>query len=267
MSYEPTTHLKQVGLKELGFDPGPLDGIHGKRTQNAYNAFLKHRRGLQTEKPLLSPHAGGLTISQQSLDSIIYYETGGHSYYTNRLESPTWPGASSGATIGIGYDLGYNTPSGIARDWAGILTDAEISACQSVAGIKGRSAKASAKSISFVHVTFEEASQVFTDSTLPRFAELTRKAFPGVEKLRANAQGALLSLVFNRGSSMSGSRRREMREVRAHVATQDYEAIAASIRSMKRLWGRNLSGLHKRRDAEAKLVLSKTPSTTIEIRS
>jgi GH24 family phage-related lysozyme (muramidase) len=77
--------------------------------------------------------------------------------------------------------------------------------------------------------------------------------------LHPDAQGALVSLVFNRGAAMQGDRRREMREVRDAVASttlpteEKLRSIAASILSMKRLWPDTL-GLRRRRDAEAKLV-------------
>jgi GH24 family phage-related lysozyme (muramidase) len=92
---------------------------------------------------------------------------------------------------------------------------------------------------------------------------LTGRAFPGVTKLPPDAQGALVSLVFNRGTSMQGHRRREMREIRDAIARTDFkmskllEAIATSIESMIRLWiGKGLDGLIRRRKAEAALVRS-----------
>ena len=72
-----------------------------------------------------------------------------------------------------------------------------------------------------------------------------------------DAQGALVSLVFNRGPGMDGDRRREMRAVRDAVARKDLREIAGQIRAMKRLWeGQGLDGLLRRRDAEADLVES-----------
>jgi hypothetical protein len=54
---------------------------------------------------------------------------------------------------------------------------------------------------------------------------------------------------------MSGDRRREMRAIKGHVADEDLDAIADEIVAMKRLWNpAELPGLHRRRDAEAKLV-------------
>lgn len=38
---DPDVYLEQVALKHLGFDPGVLDGIRGKNTNNAKSAWLK----------------------------------------------------------------------------------------------------------------------------------------------------------------------------------------------------------------------------------
>lgn len=92
----------------------------------------------------------------------------------------------------------------------------------------------------------------------------TQEAFPGMERLPAGAQAALISLVFNRGPGMKGERRREMRSIRWLVAEYNEESRAGVLRematqfqSMKRLWeGKGLPGMVQRREAEAALILS-----------
>jgi GH24 family phage-related lysozyme (muramidase) len=104
-------------------------------------------------------------------------------------------------------------------------------------------------------VPLEAAQRVFWSVTLPEFGALTRKTYPGAEKLPPDAQAALVSLVYNRGSSLSGARRAEMANIRRHVARGDLEAIAKELEAMKRLWvGKGLDGLLTRRDREARLV-------------
>jgi hypothetical protein len=53
--------------------------------------------------------------------------------------------------------------------------------------------------------------------------------------LLADRQGGLVSLVFNRGTSMEGHRRREMRAIRDLVPKKDVKEIADQIRQMKRI--------------------------------
>ncbi len=92
----------------------------------------------------------------------------------------------------------------------------------------------------------------------------TIEAFPGMERLPAGAQAALISLVFNRGPGMKGRRRAEMRAIRELVAgyqeenrAETLQEVAQQLKDMKRLWlGKGLPGLLKRRDAEAEMVLS-----------
>ena len=106
-----------------------------------------------------------------------------------------------------------------------------------------------------IKIPLEAAREVFFRHTLPRYAEQTRKAYPGVEKLPYDAQAALLSLIYNRGPGKRGSRRREMKAIEALVVKRTLREIAEQIRSMKRLWAdQGLAGLLKRRDAEAAMV-------------
>jgi len=110
-----------------------------------------------------------------------------------------------------------------------------------------------------------DAEEVFRTRSIPLQYFRTAQAFPGVELLTLDAQGALVSLVFNRGTSMvdkpGEDKRKEMRAIRDAVPTQDLREIAAQLRSMKRLWeGMNLQGLIDRREAEAVLVESCIPT-------
>ncbi len=124
-----------------------------------------------------------------------------------------------------------------------------------MAGLKGKDAKRVLWRLRRVSIPFESARQVFYQSSLPRFAEDTRRVYPGVERLPADAQAMLLSLVYNRGTAISGSRRREMKAIKNLVRRKNLDRIADEIRRMKRLWDPNvLPGLHTRRDIEADLV-------------
>lgn len=195
------------------------------------------------------------TLSSKALDLIIQYETGGRSYYEKFLKHPTWPQGASGVTIGVGYDLGYNTLDAVRLDWAQYLSDHDLKRILAVVGVKGEDAKLKASSVQDITIPWEVAVEVFEKTTIPKFIQHTLKAFPESENLKPDAFGALVSLVFNRGPSMRGSRRAEMRRIRALVPSKDYKGIADQIRRMKSLWSnKGLNGLLKRREAEAKLV-------------
>lgn len=195
-------------------------------------------------------------ISQDSIDLIVNAETGGKSYYDKKLIHPTWPGAYSGTTVGVGYDAGQTGKSLILSDWY-TLRDDWRNDLADTSGITGQKAKSVAQSLGYISIDWSMAMQVFQDATLPQYWSLTKNTFPGVQNLCPNASGALCSIVYNRGSSMVGSSREEMRKIRDLVPLKDYQGIAQQIISMKRLWeGKGLDGLLKRRDAEAALVLT-----------
>jgi len=174
------------------------------------------------------------------------------------LDQPAkWPGGGSGITLGIGYDLGYVTVEQFEQDWGEIFSADQVERLKTVVGLNGGAAKMRAPQFGDIKVTRAQAEEVFKKRTLPLHSARTEQAFPGVDQLPPDAQGALVSLVFNRGPGMDGERRREMRAVRDAVANKDLREIARQIRMMKRIWeGQGLDGLLRRRDAEADLIES-----------
>jgi GH24 family phage-related lysozyme (muramidase) len=194
-------------------------------------------------------------LSDKARDLIFHFE---------ELDQPwSWPGGDSGITIGIGYDLGFATADEFRSDWSDCLATGDCDALAEVIGHKGQDAKARAAALKAILIKRADAERVFIQRSIPKAQRDTAAAFPGVEKLPADAQGALVSLVYNRGGGMgvqgqsSWDARREMRAIRDAVARGDLREIAAQLRSMKRLWeGKGLGGLVKRRDAEADLVAS-----------
>jgi hypothetical protein len=194
-------------------------------------------------------------ISDTAFDLIVKYEVSSKAYYDRYLSKPTWPGLSSGVTIGVGYDLGYNTPPQFHKDWAALLPSLTMKRLAATLGLKGVRASSLVKSLSDIRIPWDSAIEVFRRSTLPRFIDLTLKTYPGAEKLHPDVLGALVSVVFNRGASTVGSRRKEMAMLKEAVKVGDVAQIEMLIRQMKRLWvGTKFRGLVRRRDAEADLV-------------
>lgn len=197
-----------------------------------------------------------LTLSAGGVNFIQKHETGGQAYYRKRLTGIVYPGGASGCTWGVGFDGGYNTRKQITDAWGGVATRSELNALLACQGAKRGRAKALARRYrNAVHFTWEEAQTVFVKTTLPRFTRLTKKTFK-LEKdtLHAHSNSALVSLVFNRGSSMSGYRRRHMVSIRNDLASKRYAIIPKHFRDMKVIWkGKGLDGLLGRRDDEANL--------------
>ena len=196
-------------------------------------------------------------LSPKAMKLILDCEVGGgKSHYDKQLARPTWPGGESGVTIGIGYDLGYTPRARVNADWH-MLDQTTLDRLGAAIGVKGRRASVRAKEVRDITIPWETAFEVFQRATVPFWIAQTRSVFPGIDALPWDAAGALVSLVFNRGPSMVGERRAEMRAIRDAVVAHDLPAIAKQLRHMKRLWmGKGLDGLLARREAEAKLVES-----------
>jgi hypothetical protein len=192
-------------------------------------------------------------ISPAGLKLLLDFEVGGgRAYYEKFLSRPSWPGGESGVTIGVGYDLGYTPRERFLGDWHALEDDVRDRLGATI-GCKGLRARERCKEVADIRIPWGTALEVFERSTLPFWIAQTKRAFPGSQDLDWDVFSALVSLVFNRGPSMDGDRRREMRAIRDAVVSHDIPQIAKQLRSMKRLWP-NVAGLRRRRDAEASLV-------------
>jgi hypothetical protein len=195
-------------------------------------------------------------ISQQGHALIVEYETGGMAWY-NRNPHPEAPDARySGITEGIGYDNSTVDHGVIRVDWQK-LGDKNARRLADTHPYKGKSAQAHLNDVADILVPWMAALDVFDKVDCARTYSQCRRAFAGFDELRPNAQAALVSLVFNRGNSMTGPNRSEMRDIRDYgVPNQDYARIASDFRKMTRVWkGTEIyNGMRSRRYAEAKLV-------------
>ena len=182
-------------------------------------------------------------------------EVGGQRFYDTQCARPTWPGGASGVTIGVGYDLGYQ--GAFDADWSDLLTSAQMSALRPWLGMKGNAAAAAPTQLTGITIPWHAAWTAFIRRTLPQEVSATRRAFTRCEEMPRLCFGVLVSLVYNRGTSMVDTpgfpdSRREMREIRDGVASGRINDIPAAFRSMKRLWPEG-NGLRDRREREAKL--------------
>jgi hypothetical protein len=259
----PKTLGMDIGDK---FDDGWREMSYSDRTKIIIVAFLViffatvHSKGADVQAVTKGV---AVPVSYEARDLIIQYEVGGgRSYYDAHLARPTvpaWQTTQSGVTVGIGVDVGQMTREQVARAFSGILSDEAVRALQSACGMKGRDAYYNAlpKVRNTVLVPWDKAVKVFETDTLPRFTKQTKDAFAlSFDRLHPHSSGALLSIVFNRGPSMNGSSRLEMRLIRDDIATGNDQRVPGHIKDMKRLWSYStLKGLHLRRDSEAALFL------------
>jgi len=197
--------------------------------------------------------------SKKTLDLILEYEVGGgKSYYDKFLAKPTWPGGASGFTLGIGVDCAYYTTQELEKLFY-FLPKNQLEIVKNASGKKGLQGKEYTQKYKNIGitVTWEQAISMFNELTWSKFSRLAEKTFPELDNLCDDAYGAIVSLVFNRGSSLVGDSRIEMRKIKNLIPQKNYKEIAKQKRNMKRLWvGKNLDGLLSRREDEAKLVES-----------
>lgn len=198
-----------------------------------------------------------MIVSLRSIDFIIQEEISSKDQYNRLYNHPVWPQGDSGITIGIGYDLGYHSSKQILEDW-NMLAVNDLSLLLTAAGKTGAMAQSLLKgntALRAVSIPYETAVKVFLEKSLPRFARLALKIYPGLDKLAPDAVGAIVSMVYNRGTSLEGERRKEMKAIVPLVANKDYSGIAAQIEASMRLWiASAIPGVATRREKEAALV-------------
>lgn len=200
-------------------------------------------------------HAAEPVVTPAGVDLIAKFEVGSKAAYNRLYSHPICPAClstASGVTIGVGYDLRHNDPQQIMLDWR---HHPQRFYLPQASGIGGSRAVALAKSMRNVTTSWELALEVLQESTLPRYAEIARRAFgPGFDRASAPVRDALISVVYNRGGSTVGPARREFREIRDRCLPNDQPSCTAGeIRAMVRLW-RNTpieAGMTRRRYAEA----------------
>jgi hypothetical protein len=191
-------------------------------------------------------------LSTKGIQAIIKWETGGESYYD---KNPEWPGEQSGVTIGVGWDLGHTSATETSRAWAPHLNAATLALLVSVSGRKGEAAKEALPHVRHLVIPWMSALAVFENVTIPVWYMKTLRIYPQVVDMPGDCAAALVSLCFNRGTSLSGDRRREMSNIQALLRTGNLKEIPKQFREMKRLWPKT-EGLRRRRDEEADLFES-----------
>lgn len=163
----------------------------------------------------------------------------------------------SGVSWAYGYDAHQNSKATILDDWAPLpgSQPARLAATQP---FYGKSAVQPTRDVHDIVIPHVVGDDVFIRVDMARVFDQCRRAMPGFDDIRPNAQSALVSLVFNRGPGMSGANRLEMRAIRDFIPSRDYEAIALNLRKMVRVWvGTEIeAGMRRRRFAEAQLVMT-----------
>lgn len=216
-------------------------------------AVVAVRDAVQSVVPVAPPPAVPARCAALATDIIVRWEVSSPATYTRRYQGVIWPGGASGPTWGIGYDGGHQSRQVILDDWAAHAAAPRLA---TTAGVIGTAARDRLPEWSGIRTPYALAAEVFTAASLPTYYHAARRALgEGFEDLPPAACAALVSVGYNRGWSMVGGSRAEMRELRDRcVPRGDAACIAEQILAMRRLWPR-VPGLQSRRADEARLAV------------
>lgn len=197
-------------------------------------------------------------LSAEGIAEIVDFEVGGREYYNKCLSSPSWPRTiASGVTIGCGYDLGHVAKDEFLCDWEDYLDSFDLMRLHKAIGYKGHIARELVTNLSDITIGYETAMRQFADKTLPKWIKKCEDFWPMWGKLLPMQRTALLSLAFNRGTSLVGPRRVGMQQIVDCLNAGRLGPIPNIIRKMAQL--HELKGLQKRRFKEA--ILFENAST------
>ncbi|UAN34362.1 pesticin C-terminus-like muramidase [Enterobacter sp. JBIWA005] len=193
---------------------------------------------------------GVYRISKKSADLILKAEGYQKSPYVPKGSS------ASGVTIGYGYDLGQQTISKMKLMLSDYFTTSQIARLEKAIGLTGNDALAIIPSLSDITISKEDAVSLAMKMK-SKYAQIVVDTYPEVLTTHPHCQGAMLSLVINRGTSFNKPNvesRVEMKNIHDDFVSGNLSDIPNQFRSMKRLWvGKGLDGLIVRREDEAKL--------------
>lgn len=203
-------------------------------------------------EPRIIPPPAVPLLDEDCVDLLVRLEVGSVRLYRQRYYMPIHPSAESGVTIGLGYDLRYVTEQMLRTDWQ---RHAQIERLVGSVGLYGKAADQAVAQLSDVTTPFELAKAVFIHSTAPQYFEISRRQFgAGFDALDRDYQCGLFLITYNRGGSMTGLRRAELRAIRDECVPSANKPCAASEnRKSKRLWrGTPIQGgMDYRREAES----------------
>lgn len=177
--------------------------------------------------------------SQRAILLIVTEEDGDQQYYLKTEAHFSWPGGSSGPTVGVGYDCGYETPESIRTDWAGYIDAARIELVVKAAGRHGDAGYQFVEDHKReITITWAESLAQFQGHELQKWEAIVISHLPNTDKLSGDCFGALTSLTYNRGPSfdLPGSRFIEMRNIKTHMASERFDLIPNEFLAMRRLW-------------------------------
>lgn len=204
----------------------------------------------QIEVIRFSTSKGEYTISKQLWDFIL--STEGYE------AQPYVPSGASGVTLGYGYDLGQQRKDKMYQELSPYYTNDQLKRLEEAIGKRGDAARKIVGKFSDITITREKAQRLAI-LVKRRYAEDTVSIYPEILNYHPHCQGAILSLVYNRGNLLidkpNHKPRGDMRDIQSALRQNRGNDIPKYLRAMKRLWSpdpkKEERGLIIRREKEA----------------
>ena len=201
----------------------------------------------QIEVIRFSTSKGEYVISKQLWDFILSAE--------GYEAQPYVPTGSSGVTLGYGYDLGQQKKDKMYQELSSYYTNDQLKRLEEAIGKRGNAARKIVGKFSDITITREKAKRLAI-LVKRRYAEDTVSIYPEILNYHPHCQGAILSLVYNRGNQLidkpDHKPRGDMRDIQSALKQNRGNDIPKYLRAMKRLWSpKKERGLIIRREGEA----------------
>lgn len=169
---------------------------------------------------------------------------------------PYVPAGSSGVTVGYGYDLGQQSSAQVMLDLNGLYNEHDLARLLAVVGMQGDAARGALGTVSNIQIS-KESALALAVTMKKRYAKDVVSIYPGALGLHPFCQGALLSLVINRGTSLVDRpgqvSRIEMRQIQEDFSSQDIDKIPSRLEEMQKYWVSSENrgvGIRRRQEAD-----------------
>lgn len=238
----------EVAYKQGINADGKIWHFHPMEITNIFSSSCPEKCRRETYE--METTVGTFVVSKKLFEFILEIESYSEIPYA-------LPDDTSGITIAYGYDLGQQTAATVDEELAGLYTANEIETLKTALGKKGAAARSHLAQVSHIAINKENALKLAVIMK-KRYAQQVVDIYPASINLHPDCQGALLSLVINRGKSLAhrdpeNTSRLEMKQIHDDFEANNIHLIPSRFRGMKRLWGNNPAqrGVAIRRENEA----------------